>query len=71
MTFMTEYTYVNTDPLRKAQLNIMSTANIQFQPSPYWAEALLVYWWDQLSVGLTQANENTFGNTLQSVLLQG
>jgi hypothetical protein len=37
----------------------------------YWSQAVLVYWWDQLSVNLTQANNATFNATLQTVLLQG
>jgi hypothetical protein len=62
---------VNTDPVGKAQEDSMPFADITQQPASYWAQAVVVYWWDMLSVNLTQANEANFNSTLQSVLLQG
>jgi len=47
------------------------SADIVDAPPSYWAQAVLTYWWDQLSVNLTQANEANFNSTLGSVLLQG
>lgn len=67
----TTFTYTNTDPLGKAQSGASPIADITFQPSTYWAQAVLIYWWDQLSVNLTRANKNNFNSSLQSVLLQG
>jgi hypothetical protein len=71
VTLWTEYTYVNTDPLGQAQEDSMPFADITQQPASYWAQAVVVYWWDMLSVNLTQANEANFNSNLQSVLLQG
>lgn len=67
----TPYTYTNTDPLRKVQAGMFPVAEIVDAPPSYWAQAVLTYWWDQLSVNLTQANEAHFNSTLGSVLLQG
>jgi hypothetical protein len=71
VTLWTQYTYANTDPLRQAYMGIMSTSDITYQAPSYWAQALLIYWWDQIALNLTQANQNNFNNNLQSVLLQG
>jgi hypothetical protein len=49
----------------------MPFANITGQPPSYWAQAVVIYWWDQLAVNLTQANQAAFSSNLQSVLLQG
>jgi hypothetical protein len=67
----TIFVYTNTDPLAKAQSGANPIADITFQPPTYWAQAVLIYWWDQLSVNLTQANRNNFNSSLESVLLQG
>jgi hypothetical protein len=71
VTLWTAYTYVNTDPLGQAQQDSMPFADITQQPASYWAQAVVIYWWDMVSVNLTQANEANFNSTLQSVLLQG
>lgn len=64
------FTYTNSDPLRLAQGGAFPTLDFTSRPPSYWAQALLIYWWDQLAVNLTQANLSNFNSTLQSVLLQ-
>lgn len=71
MQLTTQYTYSATDPLQKAKDGNFPTVDLGNAPSNYWSQALLVYWWDQLSVNLTQANNATFKGNLQTVLLQG
>jgi hypothetical protein len=71
VTLWTEYTYMNTDPVGQTQQDSMPFADITQQPASYWAQAVVIYWWDMLSVNLTQANEANFNSTLQSVLFQG
>ena len=68
---MTTYTYSYTDPLRKAESGTFTRADMTMRPAEYWAEALVIYWWDQVSVNLTKANHDNFNMTLESVLLQG
>lgn len=65
------YRYANTDPLRQAQADVSSPGNMVRNPLTYWPQALLTYWWDELAINLTQANEDSFGLSLQTVLLQG
>jgi hypothetical protein len=71
MQLYTEFTYTGLDPLRLAQNNAFTTMDITNQPSAYWAQAVMIYWWDQVAVNLTQANIKNFNSSLQSVLLQG
>jgi hypothetical protein len=59
------------NPLPLPQGEPFATVDISRRPSTYWAQAVLIYWWDQIAVNLTQANINNYHSTLQSVLLQG
>ena len=61
---------MNTDPLGKALEAIPTDDAISEAPS-FWAQAVLIYWWDQISINLTSANADNFNSSLQAVLLQG
>jgi hypothetical protein len=67
----THFTYANNDPLEEADSDDFENLSLSINTSSYWAEAVLIYWWDQLAVNLTQANQDTFNSSLQSVLLRG
>lgn len=66
-----QFSYDNLDPLRQAQSGAFPELDFASNPSIYWAQAVLIYWWDQMAINLTQADTANFNSSLKAVLFEG